>query len=170
MAHTEQFEFIKRVRSRFPEHFQGNTLDCGSYDINGSFRGLVQGIYTGIDMQPGPNVDRVIKTHEFPIEDGPFDLVLSGEMLEHDEHWAESLDKMQKLLKPGGLLAITCAYPGRDVRTYPWCEEHYKNLQVADIMEAFMSGPFSHIDTKFTHYGFEINNRHHDLYFWGLKK
>ena len=47
-----------------------------------------------------------------------FDTVISTEMLEHDPHWRESVQRMIELVKAervrlGRPLIITCAAPGR---------------------------------------------------------
>jgi len=68
--------------------------------------------FTGIDIGPGLNVDIVCSAHEFT-SDTLFDVVISTEMLEHNKYWHQSLRRMYDLLKPGGLLVITCAGYGR---------------------------------------------------------
>ena len=37
MAHKEQWDFCKKVKSRFSEHFTNSrVLDIGSFDVNGN--------------------------------------------------------------------------------------------------------------------------------------
>lgn len=86
-------------------------LDVGSYNVNGSYKELFKGgnfSYTGLDMEGGPNVDLVPQSayqwHE--IEDDSFDVVISGQALEHIEFFWVTVSEMVRVLKKGGLLCI----------------------------------------------------------------
>lgn len=84
-------------------------LDVGSFDVNGTFRPLFSAHeYTGTDLAAGPNVD-VIQPDAFtlPFPDGFFDVVISGNMLEHCTMPWKIVLEMDRVLKPGGLMAIT---------------------------------------------------------------
>lgn len=85
-------------------------LDVGSFDVNGTFRPLVEGrawIYTGLDIRPGPNVDIVsLYPYHFPADLGPYHAVICGNMLHNcSEPW-KLVPEMVRALRPGGLLAI----------------------------------------------------------------
>lgn len=160
MAHDAQHKFVSAVKAMFPENFAGRTVDFGSYDINGSFKSLVEGEYTGVDQEPGPNVDVVCKCHEFDGAD--YDLVLSGEMLEHDPTWPLSLKKMYEVCRPGGLVILTMAAPGREPHGHSWYCEHYMNLTEQDIRLVW------DCETLFSSFQFMALGA--DLYFWGLKR
>ena len=61
-----------------------NVLDVGSYDVNGCYKSLFSCPYTGLDMSAGPNVDYVaIEPYKWDFPDNSFDLVISGQCLEH---------------------------------------------------------------------------------------
>ena len=86
-------------------------LDVGSYNVNGSYKSLFENnkfSYTGLDMESGPNVDVVPKSayqwHE--IEDDSFDVVISGQALEHIEFFWVTVSEMVRVLKNDGLLCI----------------------------------------------------------------
>ena len=182
MAHKEQRDFFEIVRASMPHFFHGvRALDCGSLDVNGSLRDLFDAttIYIGVDLRPGRNVSIVSHIHRLPIEDGWFDTVLSAEMLEHDEHWAESLRRMYAVLRVGGLLAFSAATTGRpehgtvdkpDVGEDPpdgvWgsSPRHYRNITAEDIAWVFS------LEGDFASHAFGVNEEHHDLYFWGIKR
>jgi SAM-dependent methyltransferase len=112
--HSAVMSWLLEVKGRFPSMFEGTSvLECGSFDINGSPRVLFTDCdYTGVDCRPGPGVDVVGLVHEFA-PGRQYDVVISTEMLEHDAHWQASLATMADLVKPGGLLALTFAGPGR---------------------------------------------------------
>jgi len=43
-----------------------------------------------------------------PFRDGCFDIVVSGECLQYVPDWRRALDEMQRVLKPGGRLVLSC--------------------------------------------------------------
>jgi SAM-dependent methyltransferase len=87
-----------------------NVLDVGSFDVNGSYREMVERRgwhYTGLDISPGKNVDVVAEHHyHFPYEDGAFDVVISGSTMEHVEDLVLWVAELMRLLRTGGMLAI----------------------------------------------------------------
>lgn len=87
-----------------------NVLDVGSYDVNGTYRPLVQDRgwrYTGLDVAAGPNVDIVSPNpYKFPIAAGSYDIVMTGSTMEHVEAIWLWIPELVRVLKPGGMLAI----------------------------------------------------------------
>lgn len=171
MAHHQQKEFMDKVKSIFPSNFKNVTvIDCGSLDVNGSFKDLFEdSVYIGVDIVNGGNVDIVSKTHELDFSD-KFNTVVSGEMLEHDEFWEKSLKKMYDMCVSGGLIAITCAGKNRPehgtLRTgsvWGTSEDYYKNLTPEDFKTVFKDEMFSDV-----HY--EEHENPSDTYFYGIKK
>lgn len=76
--------------------------------------------WTGVDWRDGPGVFVVGLAHEVvtsryigkllvPVD---VDVVLSISALEHDPHWALTVAAAVALVRPGGLVAVTCAGPG----------------------------------------------------------
>ena len=171
--HRQQQDFCESVKAREPEFFSGvNVVDFGSLDINGNNRYLfTDSTYTGVDIGPGRNVDVVSRAHEYKPE-AEVDVVISTEMLEHDEHWAESLWNAWEILKPGGLLLFTCAHDPRPEhgtrRTTPedapFVGDYYMNLSFEDVKEVF------DLAVDFARGGAEVNPTVGDLYFWGVKR
>jgi SAM-dependent methyltransferase len=140
MAHKEQIQFCKWVRSKHPDLFvRTNIIDVGSHDINGNNRQFFSKpcSYVGVDIYPGKNVTIVGKAHEvLPIPALTPDVIISTEMLEHDKYWDSSLQAMYDALRPGGILVITCAGIGRPEHgthdSNGWCSpgtlDYYQNL------------------------------------------
>lgn len=101
-----------------------DVLDVGSYDVNGSWRGLAMryspASYVGVDFRMGPGVDRVANAEELPalFPDG-FDVVFSTEVLEHAERWREALTGMWSVVRPRGVLMVTCRGPGFAKHDFP---------------------------------------------------
>lgn len=178
MAHKEQVEYCKRIKSENPEYFKHQTvIDCGSLDINGNNKYLFEDSnYIGVDLGNGKNVDVISPIHKLDFEDNSYSFVISTEMLEHDQHYADSLLNMIRMLKPNCMMMITCATTGRPEhgtrRTTKsdaplldgdWAD-YYKNLDETDIRN--IPGFIDY----FKEITFEVNHSHKDLQFFGIKK
>lgn len=169
--HKEVKQFIKQTRKIYPEFFYlSSVIEFGSQNINGSPRKYFWFCdYTGIDLAPGRGVDITCPAHLY--EGNKAMCVVSTEMLEHDEHWEQSLHKMFESLIGGGLLLITCAGPLRPEhgtkRTEPWCSpfttDYYRNITKND---------FKHIlpEELFLNYHLKYERHLQDLMFRGIKK
>ncbi len=100
-----------------------SVLDVGSQDVNGTYRPLFDQegwIYTGLDMAEGPNVDIAPRDpYSWPmLQDQSFDVVISGQALEHVEFFWLTVQEMARVLKPGGLLCLVAPSSGYEHR-YP---------------------------------------------------
>lgn len=74
-------------------------------------RDLSRGRWTGIDMQPGHNVDVVADLHALPTEwEGRFTGVLCSEVLEHVARPWIALPKLRTVIRPGGWLVVTTLF------------------------------------------------------------
>lgn len=195
MSHKAQRDFCNGVRWKYYKHFwKANVVDVGSLDINGNNRWLFRrfllnpfkyNLYLGIDIVQGKNVDIVGKAHEVlpkiptlyseyktyknykPAM--PIDIVISTEMLEHDRYWYQSLRAMYDILRPGGLLIITCAGEGRqehgtamfDASSSPGTLDYYLNISEFMFRTGLPEAWFDEYNLK------TINT---DLQFFGIKK
>lgn len=85
-------------------------LDVGSQDVQGTYGNYSKWFsgheYVGLDIEAGPNVDIVVKNpyswnmSSFP---GPYDLVISGQCLEHVEYPWKTMEEIARVMKPGAL-------------------------------------------------------------------
>ena len=87
-----------------------DVLDVGSMDVNGCYRDLFPEPtfkYKGLDIVAGKNVDIVTTDpYHYPIEDNSYDIVVSGQCLEHVEDIYAVADEMIRVLKPNGLMGV----------------------------------------------------------------
>lgn len=174
MSHQEQIDFFLSVYQKFPERFDNKQIiEIGSLIINGTLRNIFRSQhYIGIDLGEGPGVDIVSRAHQLKMQENTFDVALSAECFEHDEHWIETFQKMLDLTRPDGIIVFSCATDGRpehgtsrtDAGSSPFTQDYYRNLNEKDFREEFA------FDEIFTEYEFSTNLNHHDLYFWGILK
>jgi SAM-dependent methyltransferase len=170
--HTEPWNLLMEMKAKFPEYFyKKKVLEAGSLDINGSVRGFFTACwYTGVDVGAGKGVDLVSPIHEV-VATEEFDVVVSTEMLEHDQHWQLSLKRMYDNLKPGGLFIFSCAGPTRQEhgtkRTTPgdspYTTDYYRNISIEDFRSILPEEFFSESSIYY------LRNQA-DLLFWGKKK
>jgi SAM-dependent methyltransferase len=156
-------------------------IEIGSYDVNeaaGGIRSIFSAAseYVGVDLAPGPGVDIVCSGHEVDLGSDRFDIAISSECFEHNPHWRETFINMHRMLRPGGLLIMTCATTGRvehgtartDPRMSPGTHQrgwsYYRNLTRADF-EASLG-----LEEMFALHRFYTASTSHDLYFVGFKE
>lgn len=88
-------------------------LDVGSYDVNGTLRPIFAfGKYFGLDMACGPNVDIVAESHNIPLDDNSFDIVVSSSCFEHDDMFWVTFLEMCRVVKSGGYIYIQAPSSG----------------------------------------------------------
>src|SRR5687767_7792114 len=97
--------------------------DIGSQIINGSYRPLFDQPgwqYVGIDMAEGAGVDLVLGDvyRWSEIADGSFDVVVSGQALEHIEFFWLTMLEIARITRPGGLVCLIAPSGGYEHR-YP---------------------------------------------------
>lgn len=85
-----------------------NTLEVGSFDVNGSVRQFFVGGYCGIDHADGPGVDLVMDACDLAWAIPTFGVVVSTEMLEHCERPWKAVAEMFRVLRSNGILLLTC--------------------------------------------------------------
>ena len=100
-----------------------SVLDVGSYDVNGCYREIftTRGCkYLGLDMEEGPNVDFIPEcVYQWKeLEDDQFDIVISGQALEHIEFFWLTVSEMVRVTKENGLICII-APNGFEEHRYP---------------------------------------------------
>ena len=88
-------------------------LDIGSFDKTGSYnyKMILNGkkwTYQGMDLKEGNNVDIVVKDpYDWKeIEKNAYDVVVTGQALEHMEFFWLTMEEINRVLKPGGLCCI----------------------------------------------------------------
>ena len=105
-------------RELFPTRLEDplTVVDIGSYDVNGTLKRFMppKWKYIGLDIVPGPNVDRIIEdVYTFPVEDDSIDLVVSSDCFLYVRNPFKLMESTYKCLKPGGVVIICASYEAR---------------------------------------------------------
>jgi SAM-dependent methyltransferase len=95
-----------------------SVLDYGSFDVNGTYKNIVlerRCSYVGCDIKKGrrgknKNVDLVLENGGVPVEDESFDVVISGQCLEHVKNPFKVVDEMARCLKKGGNMILIAPF------------------------------------------------------------
>jgi len=118
--------FFRTYSDSFPRHGGiSRLLEIGSKKYHGQtgYRDLITEnwiVYTGLDLEAGENVDLVPQSgFVWPeIEDGSFDVCISGQTFEHNPFFWATMAEISRVLVPGGLACIIA--PGAQaVHRYP---------------------------------------------------
>jgi SAM-dependent methyltransferase len=127
-------------------------LDIGSQvvkkqDISvGSVRELfAPGIYTGVDIAPGHNVDKVYDGEKLPLPGGTADIVISTSCFEHLPKFWVVFAEMVRVTKRGGLIYLNAPsaghvhrYPMDCYRFYPDAWKGLAEWQKIDLIEQYI--------------------------------
>lgn len=84
-----------------------SVLEVGSINVNGSLRQYFTGEYIGVDLRPGPGVDRIANGHDLPFKSRSFGVVVCTETLSHDPYPWKTIKEMYRILRKGGILILT---------------------------------------------------------------
>lgn len=131
-------EALAYVTSTIGERTFPTVIELGSRNVNGGVRHLFNGArYTGVDIVAGPDVDVVADAARWTTTDLA-DLVICCEVLEHTPAAADIVASAGRATKPGGMVIITAAGPGRAPHSAvdggplrPG--EHYANIAPGDL-------------------------------------
>lgn len=80
-----------------------SVLDCGALNVNGTYRKTCEELglaYSGQDIVAGPNVDLVVPVCKLPKDS--YELVISGQMLEHCDDLSRVANEMVTVCRPRG--------------------------------------------------------------------
>ena len=106
--HPDSMFLMTNFVTKYADRMRGKTvLDVGAQDINGCYRPLFDGIecqYIGTDIVGGNNVDFITPFDRLCFDDASFDVVVSGQTLEHAEKPWQLAQEMGRVLKPGGIV------------------------------------------------------------------
>ena len=106
--HESSFKEMKLFVESLPKDKRLSVCDVGACDLNGSYKSLFEGHnYTGVDIAAGNNVDVVLTSmYSFPFEDVTFDVVISGQTIEHVEDVYAWIQEIVRIVTIGGLVCI----------------------------------------------------------------
>ena len=110
--------FLQGVARAVAETFAlpGPILEVGSYQVAGQediadLRALFPGRdYLGIDIRPGPGVDRVADVEALPLASGSVGTVIAMNTFEHVARFWRGFAEVRRVLRPDGALLVSCPF------------------------------------------------------------
>jgi SAM-dependent methyltransferase len=133
--HQNSLDIMKSFVEKYLPDEELKILDLGSRVVArqaqlGSYRQFFANKkwrYTGADIEAGDNVDVILTDgYKFPFGDGEFDMVISGQTMEHMEYPWIWIKELARVLKKGGLCCLVAPsvchehrYPIDTYRFYP---------------------------------------------------
>lgn len=91
-------------------------VEVGSYHVPGQ-EGLIElrslfrnREYVGIDMRPGPGVDRVENVEKLSLRSQSVGTVIALSTFEHVRHFWKGIDEVKRILKPEGVLIVSTPF------------------------------------------------------------
>jgi SAM-dependent methyltransferase len=110
--------FLNGVARAFAETFDlpGPILEVGSYQVPGQeeiadLRELFPGKdYVGVDIRPGPGVDRVADVEKLPQADASVGTVVAMNTFEHVPRFWRGFEEVFRVLRPDGALLVTVPF------------------------------------------------------------
>ena len=124
------------IQNYIPKDQKVRILDVGSYNVNGCYKQLLQGLdceYVGMDVSAGPNVDVVVKDpyNWTEFEDQSFDFVISGNAFEHIEFPWLTMQQIHNKLKPSGICCILTPFNLKEHKYPTDCYRYYPDGMIA---------------------------------------
>src|SRR4029077_4629847 len=111
-------EFLNGVARAVTESFdlRGPILEVGSYLVPGQeeiadLRALFPGrSYVGIDVRPGPGVDKLADVAALPFADASFGPAIVMNSFEHVPRFWRGFEQTYRVLRPDGVLLVSCPF------------------------------------------------------------
>jgi SAM-dependent methyltransferase len=110
--------FVHGVVRAVAETFElpGPILEVGSYQVEGqegiaNLRNLFPAKkHLGVDLRPGPGVDRVADVEDLPFPSRFFGTVLALNTFEHVRHFWRGFEEIYRVLRPDGALLVSVPF------------------------------------------------------------
>ncbi len=119
-----------------------SVLDVGGADVNGSYRPIAESFgchYRTLDFG---NADFCVSGYDWSKVPNTWDVIISGQTLEHDGFFWKTLDNMRAHSGPGAIIIIIVpsrgkyhAHPVDCYRFYPDCDKVFAEILNADVLE-----------------------------------
>lgn len=160
--HPSSLKQMERFRDEYLDVGERlRILDVGSMKMGDTYRSLFEETsgdfgmdyweYTGLDIHPGPNVDIISRDpYKYPWLNNHFDVVISGQTLEHVEQMQRWFLEIRRVLVPKGLCCIIVPWSWEPhAGVYP---EHRKEGCIHDYWRVLRDGMVYLLESS----GFEV--------------
>jgi len=132
--HQSSYSIMIGFKELVDKHFQDEKiaiLDIKTYGMKDDYKNIFADpekyLYTGIDVNPGPNVDYTpADPYCWPeLQDESFDVIISGQTFEHIEYPWLIIEEMNRVLKKNGLICIVAPSRGPEHKYPVDCWRYY---------------------------------------------
>jgi SAM-dependent methyltransferase len=114
-VHANSFRRVQELRKEWVPA-GSSVLDVGGADVNGTYQPIFADCrYVTLDHE---RADVIVDGYDWPLEDESFDVVVSGQCLEHDKFFWLTLKNIARVLKPGGIFLLVVPWEA-PVHRYP---------------------------------------------------
>ncbi len=151
-------EIANLLNEQLPEDASVLEFGCGHGWSTIFYANTIGRKWTGVDIDPGAiaTAERFRDAHAFAPGDleffesdesidfpDKFDCLLVSDVLEHTVDPITVMNKLEKLVKPGGLVVITTPYGPVEYGTYNWIEfrNHLWEFDIHDLSDMFGHKP-----------------------------
>lgn len=116
--HPSSMENMKKAKAKYLKHINQNSiiLDVGGRGLSSdrSYQSLFpESRYHIADIQPGIGVTDIMPgPYDLPFNNETFDLVVSGQMLEHCSNPFKSVAEMKRVMKPNAFIVLIAPSEG----------------------------------------------------------
>ena len=120
IMHPNSSELMKKLVEKYLACRESiSVLDIGSLDVNGTYKPIFDRPgwkYAGLDIRAGKNVDIVADEEWSQVEDDSYDVVISGQCLEHVKMPWKWSKHVFRVCKPDGICIIIAPWSFREHR------------------------------------------------------
>jgi len=136
--HPTAYENAEKFYEKYcKDNIENKTvLDIGSCDVNGTMKPIFNKCkkYVGLDQCGGNNVDIISSSHNVPISDESFDIIISSSCFEHDPLFWLTFQEMCRVIKPNGYIYIQAPsigpYHAHPIDCWRFYEDSWKSLDM----------------------------------------
>lgn len=157
--HLSAYQNMEEALLRYPKGDNLSVADIGSLQasegMQETYRSLIEKRgwkYTGFDIQEGKNVDVLMEEYTIPRPTQFFDLVISGNTVEHVRNIFKWMNEIRRVLNSHGYAIIVAPHPSAKKHEFPvdcWriFPEGMKALIEESKLECIYSGYGWHTET-----------------------
>lgn len=137
--HNTSYKLMEKFNKKFlPSN--SKVLDVGAFNTSWTYRNIFESNnceYTTLNIVNGADI--VVNNYDWTnVQPNYYDIVVSGQVFEHDKFFWKTLENMKRVCKDGGYVVIIVPSKGKEHRHPLDCYRFYKDSSVpfSEILDA----------------------------------